>query len=153
MNGDIQIASSAEIGFISGANTITFTLPFCPPSVNSLYTVNYKEPDPSRRVTLKEECRRWKSEVHSRVPRFRIAEDSVVRIDWTVHYPWLTKRKSWAKRDTANMMKLLHDAIAEKLGVDDRRFKSGMMDSVNAQVERTVVTLTEVPVSEWGKAQ
>lgn len=134
---------------IPRVNSVTFVLPFAPPSVNSLYNVNYKEPDPSRRITLKDECRRWKDEAASRMPRFKIATDSVLQVDWTVYYPWLTKRGSWAKRDTSNMMKLLHDMIAHRIGIDDRRFKSGMMHSVNSPVEKTVVTLCEVTIQEW----
>lgn len=132
-------------------NEVSFTLPFCPPSVNSLYSVNFKEPDPSRRVSLKEECRQWKDRASSYVPRFKIAEESVLRIDWTVYYPWLTKRGAWAKRDTSNMLKLLHDMIAKRLNIDDRRFKLGMMQSVNSQIEKTEVTLIEVPISEWSQ--
>lgn len=134
---------------VSADHTITFTLPFVPPSVNSLYNVNFKEPDPSRRITLKDECRRWANEASVYVPRFKIAEESIVRIDWTVYYPFLTKRKTWAKRDTSNMLKLLHDVIAKKIAIDDRRFKCGMMDSVNSSSEKTIVTLTEILVSEW----
>lgn len=132
-------------------NVVNFTLPFCPPSVNSLYSVNFKEPDPSRRISLKDECRQWADRATSYVPRFGIAENSAVRIDWTVYYPFLTKRKTWVRRDTSNMLKLLHDMIAKRINVDDRRFKSGMMQSVNSDAEKTEVTLIEIPISEWSK--
>lgn len=130
-------------------HTVTFILPMCPPSVNSLYVIHYKAPNPSDRVKLRPECQRWKSDAKVYIPRFRIAEDSILRVDWTVYYPWLTKSKTWAKRDTGNMLKLLHDMISEKIGVDDRRFKSGMMESVNSTTEQTLVILTEIPIATW----
>lgn len=131
------------------ANSVTFTIPMVPPSCNSLYQVHYKEPDPSRRVTLRPEARRWKQEGLAYIPRFRIADDSVLRVDRCYYYPWLTKKGSWAKRDSSNLDKLLMDLIAERIGRDDRVFKCGYMDSVNSPVERTVITLVEVPLVEW----
>ena len=134
------------------ANSVSFVLPFCPPSVNSLYIVKYKEPNPANRVQLRDECRQWVTSASVYVPRFRIADSSIVRIDWTVTYKWLSARGAWVKRDTSNMLKLLHDMISKKTGIDDRRFKCGMMSSVNGQVERTEVTLTEVTMGEWSAA-
>lgn len=134
---------------LASLNRVTFTLPLCPPSVNSLYSINYKAANPADRVSLKPECRRWKSDAKMYIPRFKIAEDSVLRVDRVYYYAWFTKSKTWAKRDAFNMDKLLFDMIAEKIGVDDRRFKEGNMVSVNSKVEKTVVTLTEIPCSEW----
>jgi Holliday junction resolvase RusA-like endonuclease len=133
----------------SAPHTVTFTLPMCPPSVNSLYVIHYKATNPSDRVKLRPECQRWKSDAKVYIPRFKIAEDSILCVDWTVYYPWFTKMKTWAKRDTGNMLKLLHDMISEKIGVDDRRFKCGMMQSVNSAVEQTTVVLTEIPIATW----
>jgi hypothetical protein len=132
-------------------NTITFTLPLCPPSVNSLYQVRFSAPNPADRVTLRPECRQWKTNSKVYIPAFRVAETSIVRVDRTYYYPWLTKKKTWLKKDTVNLDKLLFDAIAEKVGVDDRRFKLGMMDSIDCSVEKTIVTLTEVTMAEWSE--
>jgi Holliday junction resolvase RusA-like endonuclease len=141
--------SAVEAGIT--VNAVSFTLPMCPPSVNSLYVVRFKEPNPADRVKLRPECARWKTDSKLYVPRFTIAEGSIVRIDRLYAYTWFTKRGQWVKRDSFNMDKLLMDAIAEKTGIDDRRFKEGMMRSVNAAVERTEVTLTEITMGEWSR--
>ena len=139
----------AKIRASQERHMVAFTIPMCPPSVNSLYTIHYKEPNPAKRVQLRPECARWKSETKVYIPRFHIGDDSVLQVDWTVYYPWLTKARAWAKRDSSNMQKLLFDMIAEKVGVDDRRFKAGMMRSVNSKIEQTHVVLTEILCSEW----
>lgn len=140
---------AAGNAILASLNRVTFTLPLCPPSVNSLYSINYKAANPADRVSLKPECRRWKSDAKMYIPRFKIADDSVLRVDRVYYYPWFTKSKTWAKRDAFNMDKLLFDMIAEKIGVDDRRFKEGNMVSVNSKVEKTVIVLTEIPVNQW----
>jgi len=130
-------------------HSVRFTLPFAPPSTNSLYVIHYKAANPSDRVKLRPECQRWKSDAKVYIPRFPVADDSIVRVDWTVYYSWFTKAGTWAKRDTSNMQKLLMDMISEKIGVDDRRFKEGLMRSVNSAREQTMVILTEIPVATW----
>lgn len=132
-------------------NAITFTLPTCPPSVNSIWIINYREADPSRRVRIRDHCRDWKTYGKAYIPAFTISDSSIVRVDRTFYYGWFAKNGNWRKRDTGNMDKLLFDMISEKTGIDDRRFKLGMMDSVNSPTERTVVTLTEVLIVEWSK--
>src|SRR5262245_36452327 len=106
-----MLLDSSSLELTSGSlgrilNSISFTLPLCPPSVNSLYMIHYKAANPADRVKLRPECARWKSDAKGYIPRFHVADDSIVRVDWTVYYPWLTKNKTWAKRDTSNMMKL-----------------------------------------------
>lgn len=130
-------------------HSITFTLPMVPPSVNSLYSVNFKEPDPSRRITLKDECRLWKNSAAGYMPRFKVAPDSVIRVDRTYWFNWFTKTGKWAKKDAFNFDKLLFDMISKRINVDDSRFKEGMMRSINSPVEKTLVCLTEVPISVW----
>lgn len=149
MMSNETIKSFGEQFEAAAIHTVTFTLPFVPPSVNSLYSVSFKGKGHPPDINLKDECRQWKNRAADYIPRFKIAEDSVLRIDWCVYYKWLTKTGTWAKRDTDNMGKLLHDTISKRLNVDDRRFKCGMMDSVNSPAERTIVVLTEIPISEW----
>lgn len=96
------------------ANTVSFTLPLCPPSVNSLYTINYKEPNPSRRVNLRPECRRWKSDAKGYMPRFRIALDSIVQVDRTYYYPWFEKTGKWPKKNLWDWEKL-QEIISQEL--------------------------------------
>ena len=130
-------------------NAITFTLPSCPPSVNSLYQILYSE----RTVRLKPEVLEWKTRAGLYVKHFPfpVDETSIIRLDRVYGYPWFSAEGKWLSRDTPNMDKALFDLIAECLGFlrGDARFKQGWMGSINSKVERTVVTLTEVRQEIW----
>ncbi len=130
-------------------NTITFTIPACPPSCNSLYNVLYSE----RTVRKKPEVADWQTRAKIYIKRLPEpeAELSIIRVDRCYFYPWFSSEGAWLSRDTANMDKALFDAIADKLGFrqGDTRFKQGVMDSRPSKVERVIVTLTEIPASVW----
>jgi Holliday junction resolvase RusA-like endonuclease len=132
-------------------NTITFTLPSCPPSVNSLYRIFYAE----RTVRKKPEVIDWQTRAKLCIRRLPEPEapSSIIRVDRIYYYPWFSSEGRWLQRDTANMDKMLFDVIADKLGFQngDTRFKVGMMDSRNSKVERTIVTLREVSADEWNR--
>jgi hypothetical protein len=196
-NSEILRQVEKEIG--DTPHTVRFTLPMCPPSVNSLYILNFKPGIPKRdRARLKPDCIAWKNGgwmesygyfngVKTFIPPFKIALDSLVRVDRVYSYPFLQKTGLWKKsnglwdwqkqqeiiaqgllasyieqelirfmeRDSFNMDKLLFDAISEKLSMDprgsDRRFKEGLMRSVNSPTEQTVVVLTELTIAEWSR--
>lgn len=126
---------------------IKFLLPTLPPSCNRLIQIDYVR----RRVYLAEEPRRWKSDMQALVPRFEIPESSLLQIDYTAYYPWLHANGKRRRLDVSNFMKLLHDTVCGRIGVDDSRVVSGSfaaVDDVNSRVE---VVLTEVTESEWRK--
>jgi hypothetical protein len=121
-------------------NKVCFTLPSLPVTVNSLYQIIYSE----RRVELKPECRRWKSESKRYVPRFRIADGSSVRMDFTFHFPFHYRNGKPRVFDVANLLKLTIDTIAEKCGFNDFNVRLGSWDSVDSTDEKVEVGLTEV---------
>lgn len=119
-----------------GARSITFTLPSLPPSVNSLYQIIYSQ----RRVELKPEYRRWKSEMKQYVPRFEVGEGVELRIDFEFHFNHGKRRF-----DAANLIKLAIDCICEKVGVNDRIVRHGSWYSINnTEREFVQVTLAEI---------
>jgi hypothetical protein len=130
-------------------NTITFTIPACPPSCNSLYSIFYAE----KTVRKKPEVIDWQTRAKLYIKPLPEPEEamSIIRVDRCYFYPWFSAEGAWLSRDTSNMDKMLFDTIADKLGfrLGDVRFKQGMMDSRNSRVERTVVCLTEIPRDEW----
>lgn len=125
----------------NGGRTISFTLPSLPPSVNALYTIDYRR----RRVDLTSESRRWKSSSKEYVLRFPIAPDSLLQIDFIFHYRFYTAKNTLRIFDSANLTKLAIDCICEKLEVNDCRVKSGSWASVDSEKEFVEVTLTEIP--------
>jgi len=132
-------------------NKVSFSLPFCPPSVNSLYSIHYQAVNPADRVKLRPECLTWKTQAKSYIPMFKVAPLSIIRIDRTYAYQWFTKKGTWAKRDSFNMDKLLFDVVSERTGIDDRRFKAGKLIPILSDREYCVITLIEITFEEWSQ--
>jgi hypothetical protein len=123
-------------------NTVTFTLPALPASVNNIYQIIWRQ----QKVELKPECRTWKSKAKEYVPVFKVAEGSLIRVDVVYFYDFFYKNGKLREFDTHNLMKLLIDAVASRLGHSDKVMKSGSWDSVDDAKERAIVTLTEYPM-------
>ena len=122
-------------------NQIQFSIPLLPLSVNSLYQVIFSQ----RRVELKPEARRFKTQAKVYVPRFTVQDDSFLRLEAAFHYPHFHKNGKLRRFDSQNLLKLLIDAISEKIGVDDSRLKAGSWASIDSPNESVTVTLVEVP--------
>lgn len=119
---------------------VQFVLPSLPMSINSLYQIIYSQ----RKVELKPECRTWKTKAKQYVPKFSVDDESVIRLDVAFSYPWRHKNGRLRKFDSQNLLKLLIDAVSEKIGIDDSRIKAGSWQSLDSETEKVVVTLTEV---------
>lgn len=78
------------------------------------------------------------------IPRFEIATTSLLRIEYTAHYPWRHRNGKRRKVDVSNLMKLLHDTICARIGVDDSRVSEGSFASVDSVSEKLEVTLREI---------
>ena len=119
---------------------VSFTIPSCPNSVNSLYNVIFS----LKRVELKPECLLWKSQAKGFMPKFESPNAAFLRMDVTFTYPLFHKNGKLKKRDSSNMLKLLQDAIAERYGLDDKFITQGSWVVVDAPEERTDVLLSEI---------
>lgn len=118
-----------------------FTIPVLPPSVNSLHQIIYSQ----RKVELKPEVRRWRSDAKQYVPRVRWgSETTIIRVDVIAYYRLLTAAGKMREFDTQNLLKPLIDLIAEKQGWNDKRAKAGSWNTVDDVNERVEVQLTEV---------
>lgn len=78
------------------------------------------------------------------IPRFDIAPTSLLRIDYVAFYPWFHHNKRRRRIDASNLMKLLHDTICMRIGVDDSRVSEGSFASVDSESEKLEVTLREI---------
>ena len=128
---------------------IKCTLPSLPPSHNRLYVVNHIQ----RKVYLSDDARRWKSKMMLLVPRFDIADSSLLRIDYVAYYAWLHHNGKRRKLDASNFMKLLHDTVCAKLGVDDSRVSEGSFASVDSVGEKVDIVMTEITEATWRAQQ
>lgn len=121
-----------------GAKSIRFVLPGpLPPSMNDLYTPTFR----GGRMTgmrMKDGARRWQQSMLLSIPRFVVTEGATLKIDMEFHFDWKKRRF-----DTQNICKILIDAVASKLGFNDKIVRHGSWASVNDEKEYVVVTLTE----------
>lgn len=115
--------------------SISFVIPRLPASMNSLYQILFHQ----RRVELKPEHRRWKNEAKDYIPRFDVTEGATLRIDCVLNFDWSKRRF-----DSANLLKLVLDAICERLGVNDKAVRHGSWYSIDSEKEFLSVTITEV---------
>jgi Holliday junction resolvase RusA-like endonuclease len=127
-------------GQVSVINEVRFTIPLAFPSVNSLHQIIYSQ----RRVELKPEVRKWRNDAKDYVPRMILRSDSLIHVDAVFHFKQRSQNKQLKRRDVHNAIKVILDVIAEKLGFDDCRVKSGSWDSVDAVSEKVEIVLREV---------
>ena len=129
-------------------NQVAFELPSLPGSLNVLYELN--RPDSGLpRKRLKPEWALWVSKMMPYIPAFRVAENSVLRVDRCYHLPWFYGNGRWRKVDVVNMDALLFNVITRKVGIDDLFVKQGFLDSRDSQANKVTVVLTEVTEAEW----
>lgn len=124
----------------NGGRIARFVIPSLPPSVNALYQIIYSQ----RRVELKPECLRWKSNTKEHVPRFHPRQGSLVAVDATFYYRFLYANGKPRVFDAANLLKLMIDCIAEKCGFNDCLVRYGSWTSVDSVSEKVEVVLREV---------
>lgn len=130
------------------SNSVSFSLPALPGSLNDLYEIN--RPDSGLpRKRLRGEWALWVSRMTPLVPAFEIAPSSVLRVDRTYFLPWFYSNKRWRKVDVINMDALLFNLVTRKIGVDDSRVKCGWLDSHDSQNPRVEITMTEVSEDQW----
>lgn len=123
-----------------GGQEHRFTIPSLPPSVNALYQIIYSQ----RRVELRPECSRWKSDAKGYMPRFQPADKTLVAVDATFHYRFHYANGKPRIFDAPNLLKLLIDAIAERYGFNDCLVRYGSWTSVDSESEKVEVVLREV---------
>lgn len=116
-----------------------------PPSFNKAFKINYY----LRNIYLSGEARNFKTKVKMSMPPMNFPDNCLFMLVIEYHYNWWYKNGKLKKIDSANFDKLLYDAIAEKLGVDDSRFKKRFVEDFHSEVPYTLVDI-QVLVS-WKK--
>lgn len=92
---------------------LCFSLPF-PPSMNGLYGINFQ----MRSVYLTNDARYWKSKAKLMIPKIPFVADKYY-VELEFHNSWYFKNGKMKKSDVQNLIKIVVDAICEKLGFDD----------------------------------
>ena len=115
---------------------IWFRIPLLPPSMNAMYSVLYKE----RRVVLKYEVVRFKSQAKMFIPSASFNAKDKLKIDLVVNDNWFKPDGKIRRCDAHNLTKVLVDTVAEKMGFDDSQVWS-MTVTKNQSSEQSVDVL------------
>lgn len=144
----MRAGASDNMDVGASANTVRFTLPSLPGSLNEIYELNRHDSGLPRK-RLKGEWSLWCSRMAPFIPPFTIADTSVLRVDRLYAVSWFYGNGRWRKLDVVNMDALLFNLVTRKIGVDDSKIKCGMMNSIDSKDNRVEVVLTEVTEAEW----
>jgi Holliday junction resolvase RusA-like endonuclease len=117
-----------------------FTIPVLPPSVNSLHNIIYAQ----RKVVLKPEILKWRSDIALFIPRIQVDESSLLQVDVTFYHRYHYQNGKLRVFDVHNMVKVLLDVLAWKANFNDCRIKFGSWASVDSTDEKVEVRLSEV---------
>lgn len=120
--------------------TWKFVIPCLPPSVNSLHQIIYSQ----RKVVLRPEILKWRSDIALFIPRIQLRSDSLVEIALTFHYDHWYKNGKLRRLDTHNLVKVLLDVISWKANFDDSRVKAGSWASIHSSDEKVEVVMREL---------
>lgn len=129
-------------------NTVQFTLPSLPGSVNRIYAPGYSIYSQKPEWKLSPDWQAWQSRMLPYIPRFEIQPGSLICCNIMFYYDFYYPKKRTELRpvDTHNMVKLLIDTIERKNDWNDKVVKTGSWDSEHLEGDGKVrVTLKEYP--------
>lgn len=105
-----------------------FILPALPPSLNSIYKINYI----SKQVYLDKSVKEFKSIVYPLIPQIKIPEGQALELKIRYYGMFLNKSDGKIKRkDGQNLDKVLYDIIFEKWGLDDSITFKGSWEKIH----------------------
>jgi Holliday junction resolvase RusA-like endonuclease len=90
-------------------------IPLLPPSMNKLYAINYR----TRSVYMTPEAREFKTKMKLFITSMPIDSTKKLSLKLDVHTDWYFKNGKPKKSDIQNLIKVVVDALSERLGFDD----------------------------------
>lgn len=123
---------------------MTFKIQGIPPSYNKHFNINYQ----FKEVYLTQEARDFKRTVKACTPvMLNLSSDTKLRLAIEYNHDWYFKNGKILKCDIQNLDKLLIDALADKLGIDDSQFFEIHLFKVqNVKESYTLVNVELLPV-------
>lgn len=98
-----------------------------------------------KNVYLSKEARAFKTRVKMSMPPMDLKGNELFELHIRYHYNFYYKNGNLKKIDSSNFDKLLLDAIAEKLGVDDSQFKIRIVNDFHTNEEScTIVNINAI---------
>lgn len=115
----------------------SWRIPMVPPSMNKLYAINYR----TKSVYMTPEARDFKSKAKLFMTSMTVSSCDRFTLQLDVHTNWLCKNGSIRKADIHNMIKVVVDAVSERLGFDDAQVFSFSANKIQSTDNYCEVTL------------
>lgn len=117
--------------------SVTWKIPMLPVSMNKLYAVNFR----TRSVYMTNEARDFKSKMKLFITPYTVTSNDKIMINLHIHRNWYYKNKNMIKSDIQNLVKVMIDAVAERLGFDDCQVWSMTCNKIQSTVECCYITM------------
>lgn len=115
----------------------SWRIPMVPPSMNKLYAINYR----TKSVYMTPEARDFKSKAKMFMTSMNVSSSDRFTLQLDVHTNWMCKNGNIKKVDVHNMIKVVTDAVSERLGFDDSQIFSFTANKVQSNENYCTVTL------------
>jgi Holliday junction resolvase RusA-like endonuclease len=115
----------------------TWKVPFLPPSMNKIYGINFQK----RSVYMMPEARTFKSQAKMCIGNFPTSKNDKLSLSLSVHTDWYFKNGNLRKADIQNLIKVVVDAVSERLGFDDAQVFSFSANKIQSTENYCTVTL------------
>jgi len=115
----------------------SWKIPMVPPSMNKLYAINYR----TKSVYMTKEARDFKTKVKMFMTSMLVSSTDRFNLQLDVHTNWLCKNGAIRKADIHNMIKVVVDAVSERLGFDDAQVFSFTANKIQSTENYCTVTL------------
>lgn len=112
-------------------------VPILPPSMNRLYAINFR----TRSVYMTPEARTFKTQFKMFITPFTVSSNDKLTMSLDVYTDWFFKNGKQKRADIQNLIKVVLDAVSERLGFDDSQVWSFTASKIQSTENCCFVTL------------
>lgn len=133
----IEKGQSVSAPMPSPTTSLVCKIPLLPTSMNKLYAINYR----TRSVYMTPEARNFKSQAKMFIKPYSVGKNDKLSFSLDVHTDWYFKNGNLRKADIQNLIKVVVDAVSERLGFDDSQVFSFSANKIQSTENYCTVTL------------
>jgi Holliday junction resolvase RusA-like endonuclease len=123
----------------STALSVKWKIPLLPTSMNKLYAINYQK----RTVYMTPEARNFKTQCKLFITPYHVSGNDKLSMEIDIHSDWFFKNGNLKKSDLQNMIKILIDAVSERLGFDDSQVWTMTANKIQSTTKCVHITLSK----------
>lgn len=117
----------------------SWKIPLLPPSMNKLYAINYR----TKSVYMTPEARTFKSQMKMFITPFEVKRSDKLDMKLDVYSNFYCKNGNIKRSDIHNLIKVVVDALSERLGFDDSQVFSFTANKIQSDESFMWLELTK----------